>query len=282
MTTFGLELDDLTAQTAARAATHAAPQVATHADRLHRWEPECWPVSPDWQPTVSRFLGSESAQRLGAFVQKRLKQGAIVYPPQPFFALKLTPLERVKVVILGQDPYHGPGQAQGLAFSVAAGLKLPPSLRNIFKEIAKESGGRKAHTPTSGSLQDWASQGVLLLNTCLTVEQGQPASHAKRGWEALTDLIIQTVARSKNPVVFMLWGAHAQGKQDLLLKSTSVTQAPNFAPPAFSAAPRLVLTANHPSPLSALRPPRPFIGCNHFCAANAFLLENGLEPVQWA
>ena len=307
------KIDNLTV----RAAVHAA----TAADRLHRWEPECWPTSPDWQPTVARFLRLESAQRLGVFLQERLKQGAIVYPPMPFLALQLTPLESVKVVILGQDPYHGPSQAQGLAFSVAAGVAVPPSLRNIFKEIARTSSASRAAStpdvnrtdnqsaaklrqlplellhqlphqllrqiPANGSLEAWARQGVLLLNTCLTVEQGQPASHAKRGWEALTDLIIQAVASSKNPVVFMLWGAHAQAKQELLVNSKSAepvlggAAAASVAAPVSAAPPRLVLTANHPSPLSALRPPHPFIGCNHFCLANVFLAENGIEPVQW-
>ena len=279
----------------------------TQAVTLLRWEPERWPVSHDWQAVVSRFLKSEPAQHLGRFVQDRLAQGATVYPPQPFRALELTPLERVKVVILGQDPYHGPGQAQGLAFSVAPGVALPPSLRNIFKEIARDGrgmghcGGEGADKGTrnstgtsagnsaspgrsaggalnqpgsaNGSLEAWAHQGVLLLNTCLTVEQGQPASHAKRGWEALTDAIIQAVGASQHPVVFMLWGAHAQAKRGLLV---------NPAVPLNGAAvPRLVLTANHPSPLSALRPPEPFIGCGHFGAANAFLVANGLEPIAW-
>ena len=279
----------------------------TQAVTLLRWEPERWPVSHDWQAVVSRFLKSEPAQHLGRFVQDRLAQGATVYPPQPFRALELTPLERVKVVILGQDPYHGPGQAQGLAFSVAPGVALPPSLRNIFKEIARDGrgmghcGGEGADKGTrnstgtsagnsaspgrsaggalnqpgsaNGSLEAWAHQGVLLLNTCLTVEQGQPASHAKRGWEALTDAIIQAVGASQHPVVFMLWGAHAQAKRGLLV---------NPAVPLNGAAvPRLVLTANHPSPLSALRPPAPFIGCGHFGAANAFLVANGLEPIAW-
>ena len=279
----------------------------TQAVTLLRWEPERWPVLHDWQAVVSRFLKSEPAQHLGRFVQDRLAQGATVYPPQPFRALELTPLERVKVVILGQDPYHGPGQAQGLAFSVAPGVALPPSLRNIFKEIARDGrgmghcGGEGADKGTrnstgtsagnsaspgrsaggalnqpgsaNGSLEAWAHQGVLLLNTCLTVEQGQPASHAKRGWEALTDAIIQAVGASQHPVVFMLWGAHAQAKRGLLV---------NPAVPLNGAAvPRLVLTANHPSPLSALRPPAPFIGCGHFGAANAFLVANGLEPIAW-
>ncbi len=268
----------------------------TQATTLLRWEPERWPVSAEWKPVVSRFLNSEPAQHLGRFVQDRLAQGATVYPPQPFRALELTPLERVKVVILGQDPYHGPGQAQGLAFSVAPGVKLPPSLRNIFKEIARDLGGRRgdgtgndasrgavskpasftAQIPVNGSLEAWAQQGVLLLNTCLTVEQGEPASHAKQGWEVLTDAIIQAVAASRRPVVFLLWGAHAHAKRDLLVNPPAQPSGGSVA------APHLVLSANHPSPLSALRPPQPFIGGGHFGAANAFLVANGREPIAWS
>jgi uracil-DNA glycosylase len=251
----------------------------TQAATLLRWDPEHWPVSPDWQPVVSRFLNSPPAQHLGRFVQDRLAQGATVYPPQPFRALELTPLERVKVVILGQDPYHGPGQAQGLAFSVAPGVKLPPSLRNIFKEIARDAGDVAAQIPVNGSLDAWARQGVLLLNTCLTVEQGQPASHAKQGWEVLTDAIIQAVVSCHRPIVSMLWGAHAQAKLDLLLHPA--VQPMGGPAQTLPGVPRLVLTANHPSPLSALRPPQPFIGCGHFGAANAFLMANRVEPIAW-
>ena len=264
----------------------------TQRTSLLRWEPEHWPVASDWQPVISRFLASEPALHLSRFVQERLAQGAVIYPPQPFRALELTPLERVKVVILGQDPYHGPGQAQGLAFSVAPGVKLPPSLRNIFKEIARDSSGVggddaarqpatfKAKVSTNGSLEALAQQGVLLLNTCLTVEQGEPASHAKQGWEALTDAIIQVIAASQRPVVFMLWGAHAQAKRDLL--GDAAVQPNDGLAQTLTGVPRLVLTANHPSPLSALRPPQPFIGCGHFGAANAFLVANGLQPITWA
>ena len=281
-------------------ASHAAPlasSIVSPPAPLLQWHPQHWPVAPDWQPVISRFLSSEPAQRLGRFVQDRLAQGATVYPPQPFRALELTPLERVKVVILGQDPYHGPGQAQGLAFSVAPGMALPPSLRNIFKEIARDgldprngtalgplaSGLLKPQVASKGSLQAWAQQGVLLLNTCLTVEQGQPASHAKQGWEALTDAIIQAVAASQHPVVFMLWGAHAQAKRGLLGNAPAQptgAQVPAL-PRSLNKLPRLVLTANHPSPLSALRPPEPFIGCGHFGAANAFLKGHGIAPINW-
>ncbi len=233
--------------------------------QLGQWQPAEWPVAPDWQPTVAQFLASEPARNLAHFVNGRIGRGATIYPPTPFRALELTPLGAVKVVILGQDPYHGPGQAHGLAFSVPPGVRIPPSLRNIHKEISR---GLVPANPQArgGSLEHWARQGVLLLNTCLTVEDGAPASHAKRGWEALTDNIIQTVWAAQPCAVFMLWGAHAQAKQALL---------------GGSGKRHLVLSANHPSPLSALRPPKPFIGCGHFGFANAHLVKNGLAPVLW-
>ena len=181
-------------------------------------------------------------------MQQRLTAGAVIFPPQPLRALELTPPETVRVVILGQDPYHGRAQAEGLAFSVAPGVALPPSLRNIFKELQRDLGQPLPPFPApGGSLVRWARQGVLLLNTCLTVEEGRPASHAGKGWEQLTDAIIEQVSAGLVPVVFMLWGAHAQSKQTLI-----------------DARRHVILCANHPSPLSALRPPHPFIGCGHF------------------
>lgn len=248
---------------------------ASGAPHLTAWAPEHWSVADDWRPVVDRFLGSEIAQQLGQFIRERLTAGAIIYPPQPFKALALTPLAQVKVLILGQDPYHGPGQAEGLAFSVAPGVKPPPSLRNIFKEIARDPqfGGGAQPAPDDGSLARWASQGVLLLNSCLTVEDGQPASHARRGWEMLTDALVKAVSLQENPVVFMLWGAHAQSKQELIDASVANTLHGKVN--------HLVLTANHPSPLSALRPPKPFLGCGHFSLANAFLQRHGDRPIHW-
>jgi uracil-DNA glycosylase len=228
--------------------------------RLLHWNPAQWPVAPDWQPLIQTFLQSPAAQKLGAHLKQRLETGAVIYPPQPFRALELTPLNQVRAVILGQDPYHGPGQAVGLAFSVPAGIKPPPSLRNIFKELQREG----FTPPQNGSLKAWAEQGVLLLNTCLTVEDGQPASHAKLGWEVLTDAIIQACSNDANPKAFLLWGAHAQAKRSLI-----------------DAQKHLVLTANHPSPLSAMRPPEPFIGCSHFSLANTFLISNLSNPIDW-
>jgi uracil-DNA glycosylase len=182
-----------------------------------------------------------------AFLEARQAVGAQIFPPQPLRALALTPLSSVRVVILGQDPFHGAGQADGLAFSVAEGLKAPPSLRNIHKEFERDLGPLSSRV---GLLETWARRGVLLLNTVLTVEEGQPGSHAGRGWESLTDRVVVAVAEKTEPVVFLLWGAHAQAKAGLIEAS-----APGR---------HTLLAANHPSPLAALRPPRPFIGCGHF------------------
>lgn len=237
---------------------------------LRQWAPQTWPIADDWRPLMDVFLASPAGLRVAQAIRQRLADGATIYPPQPFHALALTPLASVKVVILGQDPYHGPGQAQGLAFSVAAGTKLPPSLRNIIKELARDPSIAGSLVGFNGSLAGWAEQGVLLLNTCLTVEAGQPASHARLGWDALTDAMLQAVAQRDQPVIFMLWGAHAQARQPLVFGAGSIATAQ-----------RLVLTANHPSPLSALRAPLPFIGCGHFGLANAFLAAQGCSVIDW-
>ena len=248
-------------------------QASNEPIRLTRWQPSDWPVAAGWGGLIAEFLSSEPGLALGRAIQSRVDAGAVVYPPTPFKALELTPLDQVRVVILGQDPYHGAGQAQGLAFSVAPGIKIPPSLRNIFKEIQRESGDLSAiqalNGDKSGSLELWAKQGVLLLNTCLTVEEGLPASHAKLGWEGLTDALISLVAKRKKNVVFMLWGAHAQAKQALIGSEDTREHK------------HLVLCANHPSPLSAMRPPAPFIGCGHFGLANTFLAKHDLVPINW-
>ena len=194
-------------------------------------------------------------------VDARVAAGATVYPAQVFRALTLTSLPEVRVLILGQDPYHGPGQAEGLAFSVPDCEKPPPSLRNIFKELQRDLG---LVPPAHGSLLSWAQQGVLLLNTSLTVESGQAASHARLGWQALTDSICVAVASTPAPKVFMLWGAHAQAKAPVLTRSG-----------------HCLLTSNHPSPLAALRPPAPFIGNGHFGLANRFLRGAGRAEVVW-
>lgn len=263
-------------------------QSPSQPQRLTRWQPSDWPLAQGWGEVVAAFLSSATGQALAQAVQARLRAGACIFPPAPFRALELTPLDKVRVVILGQDPYHGAGQAEGLAFSVAPGIKIPPSLRNIFKEIQREraeiAGGLGApglagprnvsqNGFQNGSLSRWAEQGVLLLNTCLTVEEGLPASHAKLGWEVLTNQLIALVAKSNKNVVFMLWGAHAQAKQALLQNHVGAETSQERG--------HLVLCANHPSPLSALRPPLPFLGCNHFKLANEYLRRNGGTAIEW-
>ena len=220
-------------------------------------------VHPSWSVIVETWWASDAGRGLIAALDARLAAGAVIYPARPLRALELTPRTSVRVVIVGQDPYHGAGQAEGLAFSVPAGVALPPSLRNILRELANDLGRPIA---ASGHLGAWARQGVLLLNTTLTVEDGRPASHANLGWEALTDKIVRMVAGNPSPKVFMLWGMHAQRKADLL----------------DAAAPEhLMLSCNHPSPLSAARPPLPFAGCRHFSRANAFLTARGAAPIDW-
>ena len=225
------------------------------ATQLQSANPVQWPVAAGWQPLVDGFFGGAVGQKLLAYLQERVDAGAAIFPPRPLRALELTPPEAVRVVILGQDPYHGRGQPEGLAFSVAPGVRLPPSLQNIFKEMQRDLGVPFPPFPQpGGSLVKWAQSGVLLLNTCLTVEEGQAASHSGKGWELLTDAVIRHVAEGDRPIVFMLWGAHAQSKRAFIPQDRG----------------HLVLTSNHPSPLSALRPPVPFIGNGHFGQAREF------------
>ena len=231
------------------------------AGSLTRAEPSDWPIAADWQPTVDQFFKSVEGKALLGFLGRRIAEGAVIFPLHPLRALELTPLHTVHTVILGQDPYHGRGQAEGLAFSVAPGQPLPPSLRNIFKERQRDLGQAWPSMPVpGGSLVAWAQQGTLLLNTCLTVEEGQANSHQGRGWEILTDALIAQTAASRRPIAFLLWGAAAQKKRALIEERR-----------------HLVLTANHPSPLSALRGPEPFIGCGHFSSAQKWCasLEKG-------
>jgi uracil-DNA glycosylase len=219
----------------------------------------------DWAPLLQAWAAGEAGRSLIEEVDARLAAGATIFPAQVFRALALTPLSNVRVLILGQDPYHGPGQAEGLAFSVPGGQAQPPSLRNIVKELRRDLG---LPASRSGSLLGWARQGVLLLNTSLTVEQARPASHAKLGWQALTDAIVIAIAEHARPKVFMLWGAHAQAKVPLV---------------AAAGGRHLVLQCNHPSPLSAARPPLPFVGCGHFGRARDFLrsAEPGAPALDW-
>jgi uracil-DNA glycosylase len=232
------------------------------APTLQAWAPEQWPVCPDWQALVDAFWVSQAGLRLAGFIRERLSSGAVIYPAQPLRALALTPFESVKVVILGQDPYHGPRQAQGLAFAVAEGMPVPPSLRNILRERARDLGPQAGPGP-GGRLDLWAEQGVLLLNSVLTVEQARPASHTGKGWEVLTSIIVHALMDRASPTAFMAWGAQAQAL---------VAQLP---------ARHLLLAANHPSPLSAARPPKPFVGCGHFSLANDWLRSQGRDPIRW-
>lgn len=218
---------------------------------------------PAWRPVIDTFVRSSSGRALTEFVDARLAGGACIYPATPLRALELVAPADVRVAILGQDPYHGPGQAQGLAFSVAPGCKPPPSLRNLLKEVRSDLG---APSRCRDDLTAWAEQGALLLNSALTVEDGAPQSHAGRGWEALTDALLARVAEEVRPVVFVLWGASAQRKRPLVERAHHA-----------------VLISNHPSPLSAGRPPEPFFGSRPFSRTNAFLAEHrpGSAPIRW-
>jgi uracil-DNA glycosylase len=217
-----------------------------------------------WQTVLLPYLQSPAYPALCSAIDARIHAGAPVLPATPFAALHATSPEQVRVVILGQDPYHGVergvAQAHGLAFSVPPGVKPPPSLRNIYKELAREFGSTP---PASGDLTAWATQGVLLLNAVLTVEQDKPASHAGLGWEVVTDHLIAALGVSTQPTVFMLWGAYAQRKA------------------AYVGAAHLMLKANHPSPLSALRSPTPFMECGHFEQANDWLTAHGKAAIDW-
>lgn len=214
----------------------------------------------NWKDIIQAEAGKEYYQQLAAFVQQDAQQH-VIYPSHShiFSALKHCPLDKVKVVILGQDPYHGPNQAHGLSFSVPKGTPIPPSLTNIFKELKSDIGMK---TPTHGCLIDWAEQGVLLLNTVLTVRQGQAGSHKNKGWETFTDTIIHHVNQLDRPVAHMLWGSFAKSKMELITNSR-----------------HLVLQSVHPSPLSAYNG---FFGCKHFSQANQFLLDHGVDPIDWS
>lgn len=236
--------------------------------RLEDWPPSWGGLSPVWGQLLADFWQSQTGQSLSDRLAASLSAGKAIYPRTPYKALDRTPFEKVQVVILGQDPYHGPCQAEGLAFSVGESQKIPPSLRNIFKEVQRDTGDLPPLNANGGSLERWAEQGVLLLNTVLTVEDALPASHSKWGWEVLTDKIIEALARDAKPHAFLLWGGHAQNKAAGI--------------EVFNADGRhLVLKANHPSPLSALRPPLPFIGCGHFGQVNQWLVAQNKNPIVW-
>ena len=218
-------------------------------------------VKTPWLTTFSAFFGSPSGKRLREKINQGFQEGKVFYPPSPFrLFTELSPSE-IKVVIVGQDPYHEKGQAAGLAFHTEPGIPIPPSLRNIYKELNRDLG---ITPPITGQLDGWVRQGVFLLNAILTVEDGKAGAHAKFGWEALTDRVLSQISEDPSPKVFMLWGNFAQKKKPLL-----------------DASRHLILEANHPSPLSALRPPVPFIGCSHFSKANAWLSHQNISPIDW-
>ena len=223
--------------------------------------PECW------RDAIGAALATPEARRLGGFLKAEEAAGKVIYPPRGsrLTALELTAPDRVRVVILGQDPYHGPGQAHGLAFSVPDGVRPPPSLVNIFKEIESDLGlPRPEKGKGGGNLSGWARQGVLLLNNALTVQQGNAGSHQGIGWEAITDAVVAAVAARAEPCVFLLWGSHARKKADRMA--------------GLNDGPHLILSAPHPSPLSAHTG---FLGCRHFSRANAFLEANGRGAIDW-
>ena len=222
-------------------------------------------LHPSWQAPLGKEFESPYMQTLGTFLRAEKAAGKAIFPKgsEWFRALDLTPLESVRVVILGQDPYHGPGQAHGLCFSVRPGVRTPPSLVNIYKELEADLGIPPAR---HGFLEHWAEQGVLLLNSVLTVQSGMAASHQGRGWERFTDAVIRLVNAQPHPVVFMLWGTYAQKKAAFV---DSIERGGRH----------LVLKSVHPSPLSAYNG---FFGSRHFSKANAFLKDHGQKPIDWA
>ncbi len=214
-----------------------------------------------WKNSLTEFLLSARMDQLRAFLKSEIQADKVIYPPSSliFNALNTTPLNQVKAVIIGQDPYHGPNQAHGLSFSVQKGLALPPSLRNIFHELNSDLGIAPAK---HGNLTQWAEEGVLLLNSVLTVEAGQPTSHQKQGWEDFTDTVIDVLNQECEHIVFILWGAYAQRKGQRIDQER-----------------HLVLKAAHPSPLAANR--GGFFGCKAFSKTNNYLKQNGIEPIKW-
>jgi uracil-DNA glycosylase len=218
-------------------------------------------LEASWKERLAAEFEQPYMAALREYLLQRKRSGAVVYPPGKliFNALDSTPFDRVKVVIFGQDPYHGPGQAHGLCFSVPEGVAVPPSLRNIYREIGEDLG---VQPPATGNLQAWADQGVLLLNAVLTVERGQASAHQGKGWERFTDRVAQGLNAERENLVFLLWGSYAMKKGSVIDRER-----------------HLVLTAPHPSPLSAHRG---FFGCRHFSKANAWLEQHGMQPIRWA
>ncbi len=234
---------------------------------LQQWPPSLKEVKSDWLPVLTEFFESAVGKKLNDKIINALEQGCIIYPPDPLRAFKLLALKDVKVVILGQDPYHTPGMADGLAFSASKSKKIPPSLRNILKELDRDLGGQRLKEQKT-DLSHWLEQGVLLINAVFTVEQGKAGSHADWGWQDLSDELIKLLAKSKEYKIFMLWGAFAQQKESIITLVDSSER-------------HLCLRANHPSPLSAAKGTSPFVNCSHFSKANTFLKTNYKLTVNW-
>jgi len=218
-------------------------------------------LEPSWKARVGAWFGREDMRALSQFLRQRKAAGIAIYPPgaEIFAAFDATPFDQVKAVILGQDPYHGPGQAHGLCFSVRPGVPVPPSLSNMYKEIERDLG---FPAPDHGWLLPWAKQGVLLLNAVLTVEHGRAGAHQGKGWEGFTDHVVDVLNRERDGLAFLLWGSYAQAKGRMIDTSR-----------------HRVFKTSHPSPLSAHRG---FIGCGHFSAVNAWLHQRGQSPIDWS
>lgn len=216
-------------------------------------------IEESWKKVLEEEFDKPYFQEIAEYLHREKRDGKIIYPPGPliFNAFKLTPFEKVRVVIIGQDPYHGPGQAHGLSFSVPDGIAIPPSLKNIYKEIESDLG---IPPRQSGNLEHWAKQGVFLLNAILTVRANQAASHSNIGWQRFTDAVITKISQQKKGVVFLLWGNYAKGKKDLICSEGN-----------------LILEAAHPSPLAR----GAFFGCKHFSKTNNFLISCGNDPILW-
>lgn len=223
-------------------------------------DPQKIKLEDGWKKVLLPEFDQNYMHDLRAFLVDEIHKGKVIYPrgSEIFSALNSTPFDQVKVVILGQDPYHGPNQAHGLCFSVRKGVPAPPSLKNIFKELATDIGSK---IPSHGELTSWAEQGVLLLNTVLTVEEGKAASHKGRGWEVFTDKIISLLGEREDPIVFLLWGSFAQGKANLIKKHHKI------------------LKCTHPSPFSAHNG---FFGSKHFSKTNEYLISMGKKPIDWS
>lgn len=217
-------------------------------------------IEASWKKILEEEFEKEYFKGLIHFIKTEKEAGKVIFPPGPLFfqAFEKTPFEKIKVVILGQDPYHNPGQANGLSFSVQDGVRKPPSLLNIFKELKDDLG---LEIPESGNLEGWAKEGVLLLNSSLSVRQGEPGSHGRAGWVNFTDAVIRKISDERKNVVFLLWGNFAQAKEAL------IDQSKHF-----------ILKAPHPSPLSANRG---FLGCKHFSQTNKILMQEGIQPINW-